>query len=107
MRYGYARVSSTDQSLDVQLAQLRAAGCQDIRSEKITGTSIEARDELKHEVQGLQLTPVPGLAELKTTEAATLLPPKSNNKSCAGVVASHGTTSQNSARSAAVRLNCI
>ena len=54
MRYGYARVSSTDQSLDVQLAELRAAGCRDIRSEKITGTTMEGRGELNRLLAALQ-----------------------------------------------------
>jgi len=45
--YGYARVSSIDQDLTVQLEALRAAGCDVIRSEKITGTSTEGRAELR------------------------------------------------------------
>jgi DNA invertase Pin-like site-specific DNA recombinase len=43
---GYARVSTTDQDLDTQLARLRAEGCGVIRSEKISGASREGRDEL-------------------------------------------------------------
>ena len=34
--YGYARVSSTDQDLDIQKDALRVAGCGVIRSEKIS-----------------------------------------------------------------------
>ena len=45
MRYGYARVSTEDQSLEIQLAELRAAGCEDIRSEKISGYSMKNRPE--------------------------------------------------------------
>lgn len=43
---GYARVSSTSQSLDVQREQLVAAGCEKIFEEKVSGASVEGRDEL-------------------------------------------------------------
>src|SRR3982074_131639 len=44
---GYARVSTTDQNLDVQETALRAAGCTLIRSEKRTGTTTAGREELR------------------------------------------------------------
>ena len=46
MKYGYARVSSSSQKLTTQLDALTAAGCETIRQEKVSGTSIQGRDEL-------------------------------------------------------------
>ena len=37
--YGYARVSTNDQDFTLQEQALRAAGCEVIRAEKVTGTS--------------------------------------------------------------------
>ena len=44
---GYARVSTTDQDLTIQLAALNAAGCEVIRQEKASGTTIAGRQELR------------------------------------------------------------
>jgi len=44
---GYARVSTTDQNLELQENALRAAGCEIIRSEKRSGTTTAGRDELQ------------------------------------------------------------
>jgi DNA invertase Pin-like site-specific DNA recombinase len=53
-RIGYARVSSIDQDLDIQLAKLKAEGCEIIRSEKISGGSREGRVELETVIQFLR-----------------------------------------------------
>lgn len=55
LRYGYARVSTSGQELHIQLAELRAAGCERIFCEKESGT----RDERK-ELHRLLATLRPG-----------------------------------------------
>lgn len=45
--YGYARVSTNDQDFTLQEQALRAAGCEVIRAEKVTGTSRTNRTELQ------------------------------------------------------------
>ena len=47
MKVGYARVSSVDQNLEVQLDALKSFGCEKIYQEKVSGTSTQGRDELK------------------------------------------------------------
>ncbi|EAA1980421.1 recombinase family protein [Salmonella enterica subsp. enterica serovar Java] len=45
--YGYARVSTTEQDPELQVQALRAAGCEIIRSEKVSGDSQDGRTELQ------------------------------------------------------------
>jgi DNA invertase Pin-like site-specific DNA recombinase len=45
-RIGYARVSTLHQSTDTQAQRLREAGCDPVREEKVSGKSVEGRDEL-------------------------------------------------------------
>lgn len=52
--YGYARVSTTDQDLDLQIDALKAAGCSVIRAEKKSGTTRVGRSELDTLLEFLQ-----------------------------------------------------
>ncbi|MGA8698369.1 MAG: recombinase family protein [Xanthobacteraceae bacterium] len=47
-KFGYARVSTGDQNLSTQIERLKAAGCEPVRSEKVSGTSVNGREELKN-----------------------------------------------------------
>ena len=66
--YGYARVSSIDQDYLIQERALRAAGCEIVRAEKVSGTSRQGRSELElllefmHEGDTLMVTRVDRLA---------------------------------------------
>ena len=59
MQIGYARVSTLDQNLDLQIDALNQAGCKKIFQEKITGTKLK-REQLI--VQ--RLLPVPTIVRL-------------------------------------------
>lgn len=54
MKIGYARVSSSGQSLDVQLAALKAAGAEKIYREKQSGKSTDGRPELERALDQLR-----------------------------------------------------
>ncbi len=45
-RYGYARVSTTDQDHTLQQARLREAGCSIVRAEKASAATRDGREEL-------------------------------------------------------------
>ncbi|MER9726599.1 MULTISPECIES: recombinase family protein [unclassified Mesorhizobium] len=45
-RIGYARTSTTDQNLAAQIAALKAAGCEVIREEQKSGSTLEGRPQL-------------------------------------------------------------
>ena len=45
--YGYARGSTNDQDLSIQTCALETFGCEIIRKEKVSGTSLSGREELK------------------------------------------------------------
>ena len=47
MKYGYARVSSVGQNLTIQVQKLNEVGCDVIREEKVSGTSLKGRTEFE------------------------------------------------------------
>ncbi|GGJ64466.1 recombinase family protein [Virgibacillus salexigens] len=53
MKYGYARVSTTVQDLEVQIQALQAEGCEEIYKEKFTGTKTD-RPEFNKVLEVLQ-----------------------------------------------------
>jgi DNA invertase Pin-like site-specific DNA recombinase len=53
MKFGYARVSTKDQKLDLQIERLKAAGCEEIFSEIVSGAKSE-RTELNRMLDKLR-----------------------------------------------------
>ena len=46
-RWGYARVSTSDQDLAVQREALTAAGCDNVLAEQVSGASRQGREKLQ------------------------------------------------------------
>lgn len=53
MKFGYARVSKNDQSLEVQIQKLKGAGCDEIFMEKVSGAK-DDRTELNRMMEKLR-----------------------------------------------------
>jgi DNA invertase Pin-like site-specific DNA recombinase len=51
MKIGYARVSTTGQDYDTQLAKLKAEGCEKIFSEKQSGKNADNREQLQQALE--------------------------------------------------------
>ena len=51
MKVGYARVSTTGQSLDIQLEALKSNGCEELFQETESGKSADNREQLKTALQ--------------------------------------------------------
>lgn len=54
MKIGYARVSTADQNLDLQIDSLKAAGCTKIYTEKASGAAKSKRPELERCLDALR-----------------------------------------------------
>src|SRR5690606_31678955 len=50
----YARVSTSDQDAELQIAKLKSEGCEIVRAEKVSGASRAGRDELETVIQFLR-----------------------------------------------------
>ena len=67
-KIGYARTSTVEQNLDAQIAALKVAGCDMVRTEQKSGASLEGRPELKtildfiHQGETLVVTRIDRLA---------------------------------------------
>ena len=73
MKYGYARVSSVGQDLTIQVQTLKDAGCDFVREEKVSCTSLNVRTEIQilmefmRDGDELVVTRIDRLAQYKMT----------------------------------------
>jgi DNA invertase Pin-like site-specific DNA recombinase len=77
-KIGYARVSSVQQSLDRQIASLRAAGCETIFREKMTGRSTKNRPQLEKAIDALATGDILVVAEWDRATRSMLRCAKTN-----------------------------
>jgi DNA invertase Pin-like site-specific DNA recombinase len=85
--YGYARVSTLAQDLASQLAQLKAAGCEKMFREKITGTTTD-RPQLKRLMRKLaagDVVVIPGVDRLSRDTADLLVIARDMQRAGAGL----------------------
>ena len=54
MKYGYARVSSLEQDLTIQLNSLKECGCEKIFQEKVSGRDIKKRTQFQSLIETVQ-----------------------------------------------------
>ena len=67
--YGHARVSTEAQDLTIQLGQLKAAGCEKLYQEKLTGTNAD-RPQLRKLIAALahgKVVIIPAVDQLHAT----------------------------------------
>lgn len=53
MKYGYARVSTSAQDHTIQVEALKAAGCDQVFTEKRSGKSLDGRPEFRRLMKAL------------------------------------------------------
>jgi DNA invertase Pin-like site-specific DNA recombinase len=68
---GYARVSTKDQSLDIQIEQLEAAGCTKIFREKVSGSQVDNRPKLRRMISVVEAGDVVIVARLDRLARST------------------------------------
>ncbi len=68
---GYARVSTKDQSLDIQIKQLGDAGCTKIFREKVSGANADNRSQLQKMLRSVQSGDVVIVARLDRLARST------------------------------------